>query len=730
MKSAARALLLLSSAGAVGAVQEGTAAAANPIRKVVTLLQNMQTKVTEEGKREKELFDKFMCYCKTSGGDLDKSIAAAEEKIANADALLKEKAERKAQLEAELKEHTASRDEAKETMAQATTLREKEAAAFAKESADLKTNIAAIGKAVAALEKGAGGAAFLQTPAARLVKTWAMEKATLPDESRQELLSFLSSGEGEGFAPQSGEITGILKMMGDEMSKDLEDATTAENTAIQIYEELMAAKKKEVETLQAQIESKMKRVGELGVEIAEWANDLEDTKEALAADKKFKLELEQGCDTKEKEWEEVKKTRAEELLALAETIKVLNDDDALDLFKKTLPGASSSFLQLQVTAASQKTAALKLLRRAAHHRRSPALDLIALALQGKTAGFEKVMAMIDEMVVNLKKEQEADDEKKAYCEAELDKAEDKQKELELSLKDSNTAIDKMTGDIEKLAAEIAELEAGIKALDKSVAEATENRKKENAEYKDLMASDGTAKEVLAWAKNRLNKFYNPKLYVPPPEAQMTEEDRVSVSMGGTLAPTVAGGIAGTGIGAASFVQVRAHAQMRDSEAPPPPPETFGPYTKKNQESAGVTEMIDLLVKDLDKEMQEAEVVEKNAQADYEKMTEDASAKRTEDSKLITEKSSAKASMEEELEEEKGKKTDTTKTLMDNAKYLQSVHGECDWLMQNFDARKEARAGESEALTNAKAVLSGADYSLLQTRHIARSGAFMARRPRQ
>lgn len=69
-----------------------------------------------------------------------------------------------------------------------------------------------------------------------------------------------------------------------------------------------------------------------------------------------------------------------------------------------------------------------------------------------------------------------------------------------------------SGDIEKLTAEIAELEAGIKSLDKSVGEATTQRKEQNADYKKLMASDGTAKEVLLWAKNRLNKFYNPKLH--------------------------------------------------------------------------------------------------------------------------------------------------------------------------------------------------------------------------
>merc|ERR1712003_25502 len=101
--------------------------------------------------------------------------------------------------------------------------------------------------------------------------------------------------------------------------------------------------------------------------------------------------------------------------------------------------------------------------------------------------------------------------------------------------------------------------AGIKALDKSVAEATEQRKEENTEFKDLMASNTAAKDVMAYAKNRLNKFYNPKLYKAPPKRELSEEDRITLNMGGTLAPTAApGGIAGTGI--AVLADVSQHVQ--------------------------------------------------------------------------------------------------------------------------------------------------------------------------
>merc|ERR1712151_998489 len=108
--------------------------------------------------------------------------------------------------------------------------------------------------------------------------------------------------------------------------------------------------------------------------------------------------------------------------------------------------------------------------------------------------------------------QDDDDHKKEYCALQFDASDDKKKALERSVAGEEASIAEAKEAIATLSQEIAALEAGIKALDKAVAEATAQRKDENADYKALMASDTAAREVLAFAKNRLNKFYNPKLY--------------------------------------------------------------------------------------------------------------------------------------------------------------------------------------------------------------------------
>jgi len=648
--------------------------AANPIRKVVTMLQNLKAKVESEGEKERELHEKFMCYCKGAGDTLGKSIADAKTRAPELEAAIEAGNGQMAQLKEDLKNHQADRAAAKTAMAEATALRDKENVAFNSLESESKTNIAGVEKAIAAIEKGMGGA-FLQTTAASVVKQITMNSQKMMDADRQDVLSFLS-GSAE-YAPASGEITGILKTMLDEMNADLADATATEKAAVVDFEGLMAAKKKEVDALSAMIEQKLTRVGDLGVEIQEMKNDLGDTADGLADDAKFLEDLDKNCASKQKLFDENVKYRTGELAALADTIKILNDDDALELFKKTLPGASASFMQLEVTSKTMRSRALAMLKEVSDRR--PALDFIALALHGKKIGFGQVIKMIDDLVAELKKEQEDDDNKKEYCAEQFDLSDDKKKVLEKNIADLESAITETEEGIVATKEQIDALEDGVRALDKSVAEATEQRKEENVDYKDLMANDGAAKELIGFAKNRLNKFYNPKLYKPP------------------AAETPA------------LVGIASHS----GDAPPPPPAAVEAYSKKGEESNGIIAMMDGLIKDLDKEMTEAEVTEKDAQGDYEQFMEDSATKRAEDSKTLTDKQGALANLETSLGEQKADKASNEKNLGATNEYIASLHAECDWLIKYFDMRKEARSTEINALGNAKAVLSGADYSLVQ-----------------
>jgi len=260
-----------------------------------------------------------------------------------------------------------------------------------------------------------------------------------------------------------------------------------------------------------------------------------------------------------------------------------------------------------------------------------------------------------------------------YCAEQLDVSDDKKKGLERKISDLKTAIATGEESIATLTDEIAALTKGIADLDKSVAEATANRKAEHEEYEDLIAANSAAKEVLNLAKNRLNQFYNPKLH----KATTT-----------TAAPALA--------------QTKAN--------PGPPPESWGAYSKQSQSNGGVMQMVNLLIADLDKEMTEGEAEEKNAQADYETLMNDSAEKRTADSKSLSDKQGAKADTEAAVEGHNDDKASATKELGATMEYIASLHAECDWLVKYYEVRKSARADELDSLGNAKAVLSGANFS--------------------
>merc|ERR1719453_494332 len=244
-------------------------------------------------------------------------------------------------------------------------MRDKEHADFVEETGDSKENLDSMNAAIAALEKGMGKA-FLQsqTAAARVQKV-VDASLSVDDYQRNLVLSFLSGKQNPfgDYSSSSGEIVGILKAMKDEMDKDLNGAISDEEKSASGFTELAAAKKSEIAAASSAIETKTQRSGELAVSVVTTADDIDDTTKELGDLQSFLANLASQCATKKKEWSERTQVRAEEIAAISEAIKILNDDDALDLFKKTLSFdqaprnvASHSFGMLQLNVAKSPAA--------------------------------------------------------------------------------------------------------------------------------------------------------------------------------------------------------------------------------------------------------------------------------------------------------------------------------------------------------------------------------------
>merc|ERR1719446_1082993 len=134
------------------------------------------------------------------------------------------------------------------------------------------------------------------------------------------------------------------------MDKNVVDSIASEEAAKKGYAELKAAKDQEIEVAAESIEAKEKRVGELSLSVSQNTDGLEDAKVEKEDSEKFLATLKVQCVEKKKEWDARFKLRKDEISAISDAIKILNDDDALDVFKKAIPSAlvqKTGFLQQQ-----------------------------------------------------------------------------------------------------------------------------------------------------------------------------------------------------------------------------------------------------------------------------------------------------------------------------------------------------------------------------------------------
>merc|ERR1719262_1675230 len=234
---------------------------------------------------------------------------------------------------------------AEKDLSQATMLREKESAEYEATIASTTASVDSLGKAVASLSKGATSAMLQQSGGAPQLQALVETSNFVSSFDRQRVIAFLT---GSDSSPGSGEVVGILKQMKADMEQTLVEAEESEKVAATGYADLKSAKDKEIEVAAESIEGKEKKAGEFEVSIAQSTDALDDTKSEVKDSQAMLSLLEGTCESRKKEWEARLKMRDNEIAAVSEAISILNDDDALDVFKKAIPGdaaAASGFLQ-------------------------------------------------------------------------------------------------------------------------------------------------------------------------------------------------------------------------------------------------------------------------------------------------------------------------------------------------------------------------------------------------
>jgi chromosome segregation ATPase len=642
-----------------------SAAKNRPVSKVITLLKDMLIQLQKEAEEDEDIYDKLACWCETNDREKTKAIKEAEEKIDMLISKIEELTGLSAQLSTEIK--NLEKDIAKDqnSLDQATGIRKKELAEFNEEEKDLLQAITSLKAAIAVLSKH--HASLLQMPQQHILgvaatlqhemkKHASLLEGVLTHSQRRTVAAFLQASK-HSYAPQSGEIFGILKQMLETFESNISGSQKDELAAQKAYEELKASKEAEIA---AATESKNKKAGELAdtdEKLANLKTDLDDTRAKLSADEQYLMMLKEKCEMTDKEWEERTKTRQLEMEAVSKALATLSSDDAHDTFTRTF-----SFVQEEgASTRAMRFQAVEVLTAVAKKIQSP--RLAAIASKVRLDAFTRVKKAIDDMIAQLLKEKADEIKHKDFCVDEFNQnlvsteRKDREKsDLTAKIEDLKMTIETLTKEIAALKAENAEMEVQLKR-------AGENREKENKEFQLTVADQRATQKLLQAALAVLKGFYEKKA-----------------------------------------------ALMQSQQAPagPPPPPGFKEY-KKNENSGGVMGMIEQIIKDA--KAMEAEAIRDEEQAgkSYEDFVMDTNASIEAAKKSIVEKSAQKAQAETDLIEAEEALAAAELELEQLANYNLQLHQSCDFIQKNFEIRQTARDEEIEALKQAKAILSGAKF---------------------
>jgi len=655
------------------------AAKNRPVSKVITLLKDMLKQLEKEAEEDEEIYDKMACWCETNDKEKTKSIADAEARIEDLTTKIEELTANSARLGTEIKNLEKEVAANQEALDQATAIRQKQLAEFNAEEKDLLESISALKAAVVVLSKHHSNS-LIQTPPSHLLGVAAslqhemqthasLFEGVLSRAQRKAVSAFVQAPQDyfdatptfkQSYAPQSGQIFGILKQMKETFESNLSASQKEEMANQKSYEDVKAAKEEEIAAGQAQIDTKTQELADTDEKLAQSKQDIEDTRNSLSADEQFLMMLKEKCQMTDQEWEERQKTRQLEMAAVSKALAILSGDDAHDLFTRTF---NPALLQKEgLEQSKRRSQASKLLSLVAHKHRNP--RLATLAVQVRLDAFVRVKKAIDDMVAQLLKEKEDEIKHKDFCvdefntnQLQTEKKEREKEDLIAKIEDLQMTITQLTEAIETLKAEIAEMQVQLKR-------AGEDREKQNKEFQMTVADQRATQKLLQAALTVLKGFYAKKA-------------------------------------AAALLQ-------KQEPVGPPPPAGFKEY-KNNAAAGGVMGMIQQIINDA--KAMEAETIraEEDAQKAYEDFVKETNASIEEKSKDIVNKSEVKAKAEGDLVQAQADKEGVMLELEQLSNYNAQLHQSCDFVTKNFELRQTARDEEIEALRQAKAILSGADF---------------------
>lgn len=626
-----------------------------PVTKVVQLLKGMQDQMQKESDADAETYKTYKCWCTTNGEEKLKALAEAEQRIKAMEAKVEELTATSASLGVEIPNLGKDIVKLNEGMDKAVAIRQKAVEKFTARESELVKNVNSVGSALSTIGSGTN-TSFIQLSngvSANLQHILADRMMDLDNTDYATMAAFLQEE-----SPGSDQVVGILKGIKSDLDHELKQLQEQDSKAQASYEAVIKAKRAEIDAAKATLESKKEQKANADEQKTRTTQDIKDTKESMGADAAFAMEVKQKCAVFEKEFDERKKTRADETEAISKALEILTSDENFDHFSKTL-----SFIQLSNKNTLRREKVSSTLMSAGKR-----LDdrLVTIALQAKLDNFERVKESIDDMVTALKKEMDDEVKHKDFCVQQF-----QQNKLATEEKTRATkTIAAEAGDLQikmnQSATVITTLQGEIAELRKQLNIAAKNRESENTNFQDVVTEQRETQKALKQALAVLNEFYAAKQ--KPAFAQVDEEQEPGKAE----------------------------------------PKGFKAY-EKNAAGTGVISMLNQLITDARALEVESTAAERTAQEAYETFSKDTTASIEKKQKAIVDESDTKARYESALQQATQSRQGAEQELAKLATVEADLHGSCDFVLKNFDLRQQARSEEIDALKQAKSFLSGAKF---------------------
>jgi len=654
--------------------------ATTPLAKVVQLLTDLKTQVSEEGQKEAVLFNEFSQWCDGETYGSKSTIGDSKSKAADLQAYIEEQEALQDKLKAEIDEVVAEISSNENDLKSAKDIRDKEHGNYKAAEESYVQSLDELTRAIEVLQNPnpsfVQATKSVQAALERTMSVTPQQQATIKD-------FFAQTAQGQGqpqgsflqqvpYKSRTGELVQTLQQIKDETSTNRNDASREEASSQHAFEMLEQSLDSEIKSGNKQMADKKMQVSKSQEVVASSQSELDNTNKVISETLKYLQEVETMCKQKTLEWKERTKLRSDEVTAITEAIEILSSDKGKavqDMELQQLQPAAvfvappafvqlhqalkgSSFVQMKTKVSERFLTGQQLLAEAR-----------AAAAAGQPDPFKNVRKLINEMIQRLLNEAAEEAEHKGWCDTEMGKSEIQKANKEKEVKSLSSKLEEMNAQVAQLDDEIRQLTKNIAEAEAMDLEATKVRQAENAQSLTAVKEYQDAQSLIQNAMTVLQEFYNDK-------AQK-----------------------------ASLVQVDQQTSLDQPNAP----QTFdGGYESKD--ASGVLGILEISMSDFARLESETKTAEAAAQNEYQKLMQESAIRKATLTKDLEYKQVEKQKLEGEVQRATSDLSGFKSELDAVLQYIEKLKPSCTNTADSHEVRKERREAEIKSLQDALAIL--------------------------